>query len=195
MRNNYIKILEEIATSVAGTMAPFPVDVVGRGNLYKKESKGSTNKAMKNYKFKKNGQPMRQTEVSESTNYEARRAVLDRKTEQINQNTNELIGMNNAKKIVPKVELSAKPKNDDKIEQEAFAKNKEEGKKLLGQAARLYKNVRKRIAQGQTGNDFEDSAAKLGQAILANIKQHNGSTNENCLYDIANMVLEMLINE
>lgn len=207
MNNKCFKIMENIAsvledmgmgmTTTAAMMGQQPNIVIGTVNpSYKKQKTGGEISAMRNYKFKKNGKLNRKEKINqlaESVNYEARKAVLDRKAQQIKQNTNELIGMNNEKKIVPKVELSEQPKNDAKFKEEARTKNKEESKKLLGQAANLYKNVRRHVAQGKTDDNFKDSVANLGQAIIDNYNLHN--LKESCAVDIATMIMEMLFNE
>ena len=184
--DKYFEILEEIATSIAGTMAPTPNDVIGRVTFttYTKEkTKHGDKKAMRNYKFKKNGELNRKPVNEDEA---ARKAVLDRKAEQLNRNSNEFIMTGKPEVNEPNFKLTQQPKNDSAIKQKLIDDNKKESTKLAKQAAPLYKWARKHD---------EESAAKLGDAIIRNMKLHKGAVSESCFNDIVNMILEYFMED
>ena len=196
---NYLDILEDIAlvvnemnTGISGMMTP-PNNVVGRENpsvsYTKEQSKRVDKKAMKNYKYKKNGKlNKREEKVMIEENYEARKAAVDRKAQQINQNTNELIMTKKPDIERPSFKLSTELKDDSEIKQKMADKAKADSEKLMNQARAVYGWARKHDKEG---------AVNLGNAILNNIKQKkdskvNAGVSESCFNDIVSMVKEFI---
>ena len=175
MNNNYLEIMEAIAsilnemnTGISGMMTP-PNNVVGRENpsasYTKEQSKHSDKKAMLNYKYKKNGKLNRKEDTLVNEDDEARKAVIDRKVQQINKNTNDLIMTKEPDIERNTLKLSAQPKNDSAIKKKIADDAKSESEKLRTQARSLYNWAKKHDEEG---------AVKLGTAILKNMKLQQG---------------------
>ena len=196
---NYLDILEDIAlvvnemnTGISGMTTP-PNNVVGRENpsvsYTKEQSKRVNKKAMKNYKYKKNGKlNKREEKVMIEENYEARKAAVDRKAQQINQNTNELIMTKKPDIERPVFKLSTDLKDDSEAKKKVADKAKADSEKLMNQARAVYGWARKHDKEG---------AINLGNAILNNIKQKkdskvNAGVSESCFNDIVSMVKEFI---
>ena len=185
-------IIDEMNTGISGMMVT-PNNVVRRENpsvSYTKEKvKHEDKKAMRNYKFKKNGKLNKREEkpmIEES--YEARKAAVDRKAQQINQNTNELIMTKKPDIERPTFKLSTDLKDDSEAKKKVADKVNTDGEKLMKQARAVYGWARKHDKEG---------AVNLGNAILNNIKQKkeakaNVGVSEACFNDIVSMVKEFI---
>lgn len=149
MNKKYIEILEEIATSIGGTITS-PNDVIGRPDPfgYKKEKNGRQNKAMLGYKYQKLREgfnemlALAEAIINEYSNMDAVKQVLDRKTEKLHTNSNKILDHKNAKSRLGFVQPTTVPDDTPKHNKE-IADAKPEGEKLSKQALPLYNWVAK----------------------------------------------------